>query len=332
VIPKAVFEMEKKLNLASQDITHLKIEERKDQRDDGFVFTSQKSNSSGSSFPEFMTPPLKNNLFGDAHDKFKFSAKKEQSGTLRMNQSRAKQNFSTPFQGHDFTWKAKMNLSQKNYLTSHESSGFGVDGIGNSTCIDQFLNKNESEVVGTETKGDASEGKDLDTNCGDDDPNDEIESGGLKSANDEEGITNNGDGLIHFGCDSGSRNMSGVGFTFSAEVQAPSQKRHPKKMNWAKVGQSYLDTYNSNPISLSSVTGSPFSGTSSPFTPEQGQKAKASSPHPNTRGSEVNKVQGIKEELATISTSTIADEEACEKWRLRLVCIYIFSWLAVTWL
>ncbi|ESW28983.1 hypothetical protein PHAVU_002G034200 [Phaseolus vulgaris] len=293
--------MEKKLNFASEDITNLKIEEN--QRDDGFVFTSKQSNSSGSSFPEFKTPPLKNNLFGDAHDKFKFSAKKEQSGTPRMNKSRAKQKFSVPFQAHDFILKAKMNVSQKNYVTSHESSGFGVDGIGNSTCIRQFLNKNESEDVGAEreTKVDASECKDLDTNCGGDDPNDEIESGSLQSANGEVGITNNG----------------GVGFTFSAEVQSPSQKRHPKMMNWAKVGQSYLDTYNSSPVSLSSMTGSPYFGTSSPFTPEQGQKAKASSPHPKTRGSEVNKVQGIKEELATISSSTIAAEEACEKWRLR---------------
>ncbi|CAJ1927091.1 unnamed protein product [Sphenostylis stenocarpa] len=306
--------MEKKLNLGSEDITNSKIEESKDQRDDGFVFTSKQHNSSGSSFPEFKTPPLKTNIFyGDARDKFKFSAKKERSGTPRMNKSREKEKFSTPFQGHDFIWKAKMDMSQKNYVTSNESFGFGVDGIGNTSPIHQFLNKNDSEVVSTETKEDASECEDLDTNFGDD----EIENGSSKSANDEVDITNDGDGMAHVGRDSGSRNTSGFGFTFSAEVQSHSQKRYPKKINWVKVGHSYLDTYNSSPNSLSSVTGSPFSGTSSPFTLERGQKAKASSLHPKTRGSEVNKVQGIKEELATISASTMTAEDICEKWRLK---------------
>ncbi|BAU00669.1 hypothetical protein LR48_Vigan442s011600 [Vigna angularis] len=307
--------MEKELNLASEDVANLKIEESKDQRDYGFVFKSKQRNSSGSSLPEFRTPPLKSNFFGDAHDKFKFSAKKEQSGTPRMNKSRAKQKFSIHLQGNDFLWKTKMDMSPKSYVTSRESSGLGVDRIGNSTCIHQFLNKNESEALGTETE--TKETKEDASECGDDDPNDRIESESLKSVNDEVGITNNGDGLVLLDCDSGSRNTSGIGFTFSAELQSPSQKRPPKKMNWAKVGQSYLDTYSSTPISLSSVTGSPFFGTPSPLTPEQGQKTKASSPHPKTRGSEVNKVQGIKEELATISASTIAAEEACEKWRLR---------------
>ena len=107
------------------------------------------------------------------------------------------------------------------------------------TRIHQLLNKNESEAVGTktETKEDVSECKDLDSNCGDDDLNDKIESESLKSANDEEGITNNGDGSVLFDCDSGSRNSSGIGFTFSIKVQSPNQKRPPKKMDWAKAGK-----------------------------------------------------------------------------------------------
>ncbi|TKY71052.1 DnaJ-like subfamily C member 7 [Spatholobus suberectus] len=292
-----VDEMEKNLNLASEDMDmiNLKIEESKRERDDEFVFTSKQ----GSSFLQFKTPPLKTNLFGDAHDKFKFSAKKEQSGNTRMNKSRAKPKFSAPFPGHDLVLKAKM------------------DGIGNTTPTDQCLNKNECEVVGAETKEEASECKDTDDPNGggddDDDPNDETETGSLKSGNDEVDMTDDGDGMSQLGCDSGSRNMSGFGFTFSAEVQSSGLKRHPKKKNLVKVGHGHHDTYNYTPNSLSSVTCSPFSGTSSLVTLSgQGQKAKVSS-----RGSEVNKEQRIKEELASISATTIAAEEACEKWRLK---------------
>ncbi|RDX72341.1 DnaJ-like subfamily C member 7, partial [Mucuna pruriens] len=288
--------MEKKANLVvSEDMMNLKIEESKGERDDKFVFTSKQGNS-GSSFLEFKTPSLKTNLFGDAHDKFKSGAKKEQSGNTRINKSRAKLKLSTPFQGHDFHLKAKMDVSQKNYAISNESFGFIVDGIGNT-------NRNECEVVDTESK---------DTNCVNDDDDDEIETGSFKPANDEVDIANDGDGMSNLG----SRNMSGFGFTFSAEVQSSSLKRHPKKINWVKVGHGY-DTSNSTPNSLSSATCSPFSGNSSLFTLGQGQKDKVSELHPKTWGYEVNKVQGIKEELASFSATTIVAEETCEKWRLK---------------
>ncbi|KAK7406033.1 hypothetical protein VNO78_07648 [Psophocarpus tetragonolobus] len=275
--------MEKNVNLAS--------EETKDQRDYGygFVFTSKQDNSSGSSFlDEFKIPPLKTNPFGDVHDEFKFSARKEQSGITRMNKSRQKPKLCTPFLGHDLIWRPKTDVSHKNYVTSNEPFGFRMDGIGsNTTPTDQCLNETECE-----TKENASECKDLETSCGD-----EIETG-----------------MSHLGCDSTSRNMSGSGFTFSAaEVQSPSQKRHSKKINWVKVGHGHLDTYCSTPNSSSPVTSSPFSATCTPlFTSGQGQKAK-------TRDCEVNKVHGFKEELASISAnaSTIAVEEACEKWRLK---------------
>ncbi|KAL5182006.1 DnaJ subfamily C member 7 [Glycine soja] len=238
--------------MASEDMANLKIEDSKDQRDGGFVFTSKQdnNNSSGSSFLQL----------GDAHahaiDKFKFGARKEQSGN---NKSRPKLKLSTPPQGyHDFIWKPK-----------NESFGFfSVD----ATSIDQCSNKNECEVVDIENKEEASD-------CG----------GSFKSANDEVDITNDG-----------SRHMSG--FTFSAsQVQSSSSslKRHPNKINWVKVGHAHQnDTYNSTPNPLS------FSGTSSLFTSGQA----------NTRGSEV---QGIKDEFASISATTLAAEEACEKWRLK---------------
>nr|KYP52644.1 DnaJ isogeny subfamily C member 7 [Cajanus cajan] len=237
-----------------------------------------------------------------------------------MNKSRAKLKLSAPIQPHDFIWKAKMDVSQKNYVTSNESFGLSVDGIGNIIPTDKGLNKNECEVVGRETKKEASECKN--TNCDggdhdDDGPNDETETAGFKSANDELDITNNGDSMSHLVCgDSGSRNMSGFGFTFSAKVQSSSPKRHPKKINWVKVDHGH-DTYNSSPNSLSPVTCPPLSGTSSLFTSGQGQKATVSAPLPKTRGSEVNKEQGIKKELASISAITIAAEESCEKWRLK---------------
>ncbi|KAL2347936.1 hypothetical protein Fmac_001936 [Flemingia macrophylla] len=321
--------MEKGLNLALEDMINLKIEESKDERDggvpnrdDGFVFTSKQRNS-GPSFLEFQAPPLKTNLFGDAHDKFKFSAKKEQSGNIRINKSRAKLKLSTPVQGHDFIWKAKMDLSKRNYLSSNESFGFSLNGIGigSSTPTDQGLNKNECEVVGTETKEEASECKD--NNCdgdgdGDDGPNDESETASFKSANDELDITNHADSMSHLDYgDSGSEDMGGFGFTFSAKVQSSSAKLPPKKINWVKVDQGH-DTSNSTRNSLSPVTGPPFSGTSSLFTSGQGQKAIVPAPLPKTRCSEVNKEQGkIKKGLASTSGTIIAAEESCEKWRLK---------------
>ncbi|KAK7307918.1 hypothetical protein VNO77_41394 [Canavalia gladiata] len=345
--------MEKNLNVASKDMGNLKIEKRKDEndgcskRDGEFVFTAKQGNS-GSSFIELKTPPHKTHVFVDAHDdKFKFSAKKEQSSNTRMNKSRAKMMFSNPspaqpWQGLDFNLKAKMHVfpyTEKNNVTSSNES-FSLDGIGNTTASEspQCLNKNECEVVGTEeTKEESSEYNICD---------DEVETGNFNSANDEVDTTvdvalaspqteislcsgvegHDGDSMSHVGCDLSPINISEFGFTFAAsssspKLQSPSGlKRHTRKKNWIKVGHGH-DTFNStsnmSPNSLSSVTYTPLSGTSSLFTSGQGQKAKESAPHLTTMGSEVKKEQRIKEEHDSIYAATIAAEEVCEKWRLK---------------
>ncbi|XP_027360019.1 dnaJ homolog subfamily C member 7-like [Abrus precatorius] len=290
--------MEKNLNLASQHMSNMKIEKNKDENDDEFVFSAKQHNSA-SSFIEFKTPQHKTNMFCDANDRFKFSAKKEKSSNTRMNKNKPKLKLSTPtqlWQGHN----------------------------------------EYREVVGTEKE----EENDI---CGDDDQHDQVETGSLKSVNDEMDIKSDlarasaqtettlcSSVEAHDGCDSGSRNVIGFGFTFSAssaaaaaEVESSSLKRHPRKKNWVKVDLGHHhDTYNSTAnmkllSSLSSVTCSQFSGSSSLFTSGQDQKANVCASQPKTKGSEVNEEQRIKVEPASISASTIAAEEACEKWRLK---------------
>lgn len=133
------------------------------------------------------------------------------------------------------------------------------------------------------------------------------------------------DRMLHLDCASSSSDISGFPFTFaassSAEAQLSSPKRHPKKKNWVKVG---YDTHSTTPslnISYSSpsMAFSSCSGTSSLFISGQGQKAKVSTSQPKTMDSEINRVQLMKEDASSVAAISIAAQEACEKWRLRLV-------------
>ena len=398
-------ELKTKLNIEEASGDRVPSEKHKEEdirigitKGDEFVFTGKKDDS-GSSFVEFKTPAaLKTNVFGDVDEKLKFSAKKEQSGSTRMNKSRAKlKHSSTPLlqvmHGHDFILKERVSqgnsgssetfspmdvspyqeeahavaedqCSTENSATSNES--FSIDN--NSTATEsvqttsndpidedliearECLNMNECEVVRRETKEETSaESRSCETICGKD-PQNEFISGvetgssandgvgdvALPSAETETSACSNmeardGNNMSHLGCASSSINTSEFGFTFaassSAEAQSSSPKRHPKKKNWVKFGH---DAYNSTPNikvpnSSPSVAFSPFSGTSSLFRSGQGQKANISAPYSKTRDSEMNKEQGTKEESASVSVATIASQEACEKWRLKLVYTSDFS-------
>ncbi|MED6181458.1 hypothetical protein PIB30_019533 [Stylosanthes scabra] len=151
----------------------------------------------------------------------------------------------------------------------------------------------------------------------------EFETESFKSAIDEVGIAYDSNRMFHQSPVSSPRNVIGSSFTFaaapSAEVQSLSPKRQHKKKPWLNVGH---DTYNytSNikvPYSSSSVAFSPRSTTSSLFTSGPGLNTKVSLPQPTTKDSELNKEQGLKETSVPASTSAIAAQEACEKWRLR---------------
>jgi DnaJ family protein C protein 7 len=68
----------------------------------------------------------------------------------------------------------------------------------------------------------------------------------------------------------------------------------------------------------SSVNRFPFSGTSLPSSPGRGQKGDLSTSQSKVKtNSEVEKRQEVKQE----SAATVAAQEACEKWRQRLVSV-----------
>ncbi|KAK7308915.1 hypothetical protein RJT34_05254 [Clitoria ternatea] len=293
--------MEKNLNMESEDLRKLRIENRKDETDE-FVFGAKQEDSS------FM--------FGDT---FKFGAKKEQTGNTRINnKNRVKPKHSSTSPQLDFIVKPKMT-----HVSPYQD--FTLYGIDNTTTTN-----NECEIESTKAK--TNEETSEDNIHGDDEF--EFETGSLNSANDEVEVTS--DVILdseqaetsprsrveaHEGCDLSS------GFTFSAssaEVQSPSMKRHPRKKNWLKIGIGIgNDTYNSAPNvmkvpnSLSPAACSPLSGTGISSLFATGRDQNVSVPHFKTRGSEASKEHEVKKEVASISTSTVAAPDAIEKWRLK---------------
>lgn len=246
---------------------------------------------------------------------------------------------------------AENERSRESSLTSNESFSVDNNPVVNdsvpTTSIDpidedlitaaESLNINEGDGASRDTKEESSEYQIRENTCVED-PKDEsisgVETESFKSANDEVDITSDAagvsveteahssDGMLHLGSALSSSNVSGSAFTFaassSAEAQSCSPKRPHKKKNWANVGH---DSYNhlpsiKVPYSSSSVAFSPFSGTPSLFTSGQGLKPKVSS-QPKTRDFDENEEQGAKKASASISITTIAVQEACEKWRLR---------------
>ncbi|KAI4306742.1 hypothetical protein L6164_029995 [Bauhinia variegata] len=142
---------------------------------DGFIFTGK----SGSSFVEFKTPAApKTNLFGGVDVKLEFTARKEQSSSVRIKKTRGKLKHATPVQlwhGQDFVSKesvskespevseaspmdvspyqetlAENRCSRENSVTSNESLSLDDNSTANdsvqTTSIDQI---DEDLIVAT---------------------------------------------------------------------------------------------------------------------------------------------------------------------------------------
>lgn len=138
------------------------------------------------------------------------------------------------------------------------------------------------------------------------------------------------DGRKQFSFASNSEDASRSNFIFAASTAAQGQlfasKRQFKKKNWGKVGQdSHISPTISIevPLSSSSAQFRTFSGNSSPITPQRSQKEDPSTAqYKYGVDSWVNKGQEMKQESISTVAATVAAQEACEKWRLRLVFFY----------
>ncbi|KAG5118156.1 hypothetical protein JHK82_032576 [Glycine max] len=216
------------------------------------------------------------------------------------------------------------SVDNNNIVNDSEPTSF-IDPIDEDLiAAAKSLDINGGDVAHRDTKEESSEDQMRENSCVED-PKDEsisgVETESFKSANDEVDITSDvtgvsaetgahdSDRMLHLESALSSRNVNGSGFTFAAASSTEAQSCSPKRLHKKKnVGH---DSYNYTPnikvpYSSTSVAFSPFSGTSSLFTPGQSLKPKVSSPPPKTSDSDENQEKEIKEA-----------EEACERWRLR---------------
>lgn len=233
------------------------------------------------------------------------------------------------------------SFSLDNYVESDSAPTVSNDAIDEDlTTATAHLDINEIGATCRETKDDDFEGR-FDSSVGAEGPLEESASGAetesFKSATEEVDFietestsnpnieTHDSDSRTQFGFAASSEDRNGSSFTFSASSAAQGQlsksKHLHKKKNWLKVGQ---DTNTSIPNSKvpyasSSVQCIPFSGASLLLSPGRGQKGDPSTlSHKGVVESNIDKGQVIKQESASASAATVASQEACEKWRLRL--------------
>jgi len=177
----------------------------------------------------------------------------------------------------------------------------------------------EESVSGAETESFKSAAEEVDYNS--DGAITSRETEPIPSSNVER---HDSDGRTQIGVAPSSEEISGFKFTFAASSAAQSQvsasKRHQKKKNLLQVGHDMKDSSPNAKVSYasSSVNRFPFSGTSLPSSPGRGQKGDLSTSQSKVKtNSEVEKRQEVKQE----SAATVAAQEACEKWRQRLVSV-----------
>ncbi|KAJ0083878.1 hypothetical protein Patl1_29518 [Pistacia atlantica] len=193
--------------------------------------------------------------------------------------------------------------------TKEEHSDRGVGAVGPP----------EDSISGAETESFKSANEEIDF----------LIDGFVKSAETEASSSSNieredSDGRMQFSFPSRPEEQSGSNFTFAASSAGQSHlsasRRHLKKKNLIKIGHdSFNSTSNAKiPHASASVQFSPFSGASQLLSARQGEKGDQFSPRLRVgHNSEVVRGQEIKQEPSLSSAATIADQEACEKWRLR---------------
>lgn len=217
------------------------------------------------------------------------------------------------------------------------------------------LNISEPGFSATEVEGDAGSIYHSTTNHGAEGPHEDTVSGAdtesFISANEELDISSDlaaiaeeteassrlkfegqdTDGRKQFSFASNSEDSSKSKFIFAAssaaQFQLSASKRQLKKKNWGKVGQ---DSHISQtiaievPLSSSSAQFVTFSGNSSPISPQRSRKGDPTmAQHKYGVDSWVNKGQEMKQESVSTAAATVAAQEACEKWRSRLVLRYL---------
>ncbi|XP_031272500.1 uncharacterized protein LOC116130971 [Pistacia vera] len=193
--------------------------------------------------------------------------------------------------------------------TKEEHSDRGVSAVGTP----------EDSISGAETESFKSANEEIDFHI----------DGFVKSAETEASSSSNieredSDGRMQFSFPSRQEEQSGSNFTFAASSAGQSHlsasRRHLKKKNLIKIGHdSFNSTSNAKiPHASTSAQFSPFSGASQLLSARQGEKGDQFSLRLRVgHNSEVVRGQEIKQEPSLSSAATIADQEACEKWRLR---------------
>lgn len=182
----------------------------------------------------------------------------------------------------------------------------------------------EDSVSGAETESYKSANEEIDFQI------ESCNSAETKTSSNSNVERQDSDGQMQFSFTSHPEELRGSNFTFAAssagQNQLSASRRHLKKKNSIKIGHdSFNSTCNAKILHASaSVQFSPFSGASQPLSSRQAEKGDQFSPRLRVgHNSEVFRGQEIKQEPSVSSAATIADQEACEKWRLRF--LFYFS-------
>ncbi|KAH7560676.1 hypothetical protein JRO89_XS10G0069400 [Xanthoceras sorbifolium] len=179
----------------------------------------------------------------------------------------------------------------------------------------------EESVSGAETESFKSANEEIDFNINSSVNSDETEASSninIKFERQDSG------GRMQFSFPSYSGDVGGSDFTFAASsaVQGhiSSSKGHQRKKNWVKLG---CDSFNSSadvnvPHAASSLQFSPLSGASQLLPSQQDGNGDQFPPRLKVgHNSKVDRGQETKQEPNLTSATSIAAQEACEKWRLR---------------